>query len=202
MFRLLPLLLLSACVTTTQVTGIATADASIPVVLFNSPVNRDSVREAAAELLQQKSSNHYMYINSPGGDLDAAKSLTKIFSLLHKKGDKLVCFAGPMVASAAYFLYLHCDTRYALPDSVLFPHRIHIWFPEPMLPEILVQVGVLTIREQMQWDKEGMEITGMSEEDYTQFRDSDDAYWTIPEILAKSKKKWFTVLPYYNFLVK
>lgn len=139
-----------------------------------------------------------LFIDSPGGDKRAAEWLINQFGILRALGKSINCYAGKQVASAAFFIYLHCDKRYAIPQSLLFPHKIHIFYPEPVLPQELISTGLRAAAEQAEWDSMGREITGMSEEDYTAFRDSDDQQWSVVKVKEKSTKKWFTLVDYYS----
>ena len=144
-----------------------------------------------------QSGNVHIYLDSPGGDFNAAKWFVAKFEHLRAKGKQIHCYAGNLVASAAFYIYLHCDARYALPTSKLFPHKIHILYREPVLPQELIVTGMDTLQEQLNWDKKAAEITGMNPDDYLAFRDSDDSLWTIKQVLEKSHKKWFQLLDFY-----
>lgn len=139
----------------------------------------------------------HLLINSPGGDMRAAEWLVGQFDMLRARGKTINCYAGSYVASAAFFIYLHCDKRYALKSSRLFPHKIHVSFNQPVLPQDLIETGLQTATEQEKWDQLGMEITGMTESDYKAFRDSDNSMWPITKVQQKSTKVWFKVVDYY-----
>lgn len=144
-----------------------------------------------------QSGNVYIYLDSPGGDFNAAKWFVAKFEHLRAKGKQIHCYAGNLVASAAFYIYLHCDQRYAIPTSKLFPHKIHILYREPVLPEELIATGIGTLQEQMAWDKKAAEITGMTPDDYLEFRDSDESLWSIKQVLEKSHKQWFRLVDFY-----
>lgn len=127
----------------------------------------------------------------------AAEWLVNQFDLLRASGKSIKCYAGGQVASAAFFIYLHCDQRYAIPQSKLFPHKIHILYGEPVLPQELIATGIRVAEEQAKWDLMGMEITGMSERDYLEFRDSDNSQWSVLKVQQRSTKKWFILVDHY-----
>ena len=129
--------------------------------------------------------------------MNAAQWLVNQFDQLRAQGKTINCYAGNYVASAAFFIYLHCDNRYALKASRLFPHKIHVLFNRPVLPSDLIEIGIATAMEQEVWDNYGREVTGMTEADYKEFRDSDDKMWPITKVQEKSKKHWFKVVDYY-----
>jgi ATP-dependent protease ClpP protease subunit len=139
----------------------------------------------------------HIYIDSPGGDYNAAKRFVKQLEKHRLKGRRITCYGGPLVASAAYYIYIHCDNRYALPSSLLFPHKIHVLFYQPVPPLVLLQEGYSIMKEQAEWDGYARNITGMTEEDYLAFRDSDDSLWPLKKVQEKSKNKWFDVVDYY-----
>ena len=197
-------LLFSSCNTTDTNTYSRIGQAPTPptATLFQAPVSMPSVLGVLMSLSKQTGSVRRLYINSRGGDMNAAKLAAKYFTVLRSKGIKVICYAGPEVMSAAYYIYLHCDQRYATMESILFPHKIHIWFGEPVLPDVLIEVGTGTKMEQDAWDQQAMGITGMDKKDYLEFRDSDDDMWPMEKVLEKSKKKWLTIVPSYNFNFK
>lgn len=196
------LLFVSCATTDTTYSSVGQAPSPPPVTLFEAPVSMPSIYNAVLSMSKQPGAVRRLYINSRGGDMNAAKLMTKYFALLKSKDIKVVCYAGPEVMSAAYYIYLHCDQRYATMDSLLFPHKIHIWFSEPVLPEVLLEAGTEAKEEQDAWDKEAMEITGINKKDYLEFRDSDEHMWPMAKVLQKSKKKWLTIVPSYNFNFK
>ena len=159
-------------------------------------VSMYSVRMVALQAASTFKDVHLL-INSPGGDMRAAEWLVAQFEMLRARGKTINCYAGNYVASAAFFIYLHCDNRYALKASRLFPHKIHISFNQPVLPEVLIGVGFESARDQAKWDEIGRAITGMSEEDYRAFRDSDNSMWPLTKVQQKSTKVWFKVVDYY-----
>ncbi len=165
-------------------------------VQLQDSVNVYSVRTVAMQAAATFSDVHLL-INSPGGDMRAAEWLVGQFEMLRARGKTIHCYAGTYVASAAFFIYLHCDKRYALKSSRLFPHKIHISFNAPVLPQDLIEVGLASAIDQEKWDMLGMEVTGMSEADYKAFRDSDNSMWPITKVQQKSTKVWFKVVDYY-----
>lgn len=138
-----------------------------------------------------------LYIDSHGGDYDAAKIFSRFLEARKAKGLPTVCFAGPKVMSAAYYIFLHCDKRYVLKSSVLFPHKIHVWFKEPVNGPQLIREGTEIIEEQSNWDGRARNITGMTEENYLAFRDSDNQFWSVDKIERLSRNKWFEVVDGY-----
>lgn len=138
-----------------------------------------------------------LYIDSRGGDYDAAKIFSRFLEARKAKGLPTTCFAGPTVMSAAYYIFLHCDKRYVLKSTVLFPHKIHVWFKEPVNGPQLIHEGTQIIEEQSNWDGRARSITGMTEENYTAFRDSDSQFWSINKVEQLSRNKWFEVVDGY-----
>lgn len=166
-------------------------------VQLQGPVTVHSMQSVYLQASANFSNDLHLFINSPGGDMRAAEWLVNQFDLLRARGKRIKCYAGNQVASAAFFIYLHCDERYAIPQSRLFPHKIHIWFSEPVLPEVLISTGLEAAMEQERWDQLGREITGMSELDYKAFRDSDNSQWSVIKVQQKSTKKWFVLVDHY-----
>lgn len=165
-------------------------------IQLQDTVNVYSVREVA--MAASATFNHvHLLINSPGGDMRAAEWLVRQFDMLRAQGKTIYCYAGSYVASAAYYIYLHCDKRYALRSSRIFPHKIHISFNRPTLPQELIDVGIQVTMDQEKWDKLGKEITGMSDKDYKEFRDSDNNVWPVTKVQERSTKEWFKVVDYY-----
>lgn len=139
----------------------------------------------------------HILIDSPGGDFRAAQWLVANFQKIRQQGKTIHCYGNGQVASAAFFIYLHCDKRYVLKSTELFPHKIHIYYGQPMLPQELILDGMETLKEQRDWDNMAIHITGMNKIDYLNFRDSDNDQWSIEKILQKSTKKWFEVVDRY-----
>jgi ATP-dependent protease ClpP protease subunit len=138
-----------------------------------------------------------LYIDSRGGDYDAAKIFSRFLEARRAKGLSTTCFAGPTVMSAAYYIFLHCDKRFVLKTTTLFPHKIHVWFKEPVNGPQLVTEGTQVIEEQSNWDGRARVITGMTEADYLAFRDSDNQFWSISKVELLSRNKWFEVVDGY-----
>lgn len=159
-------------------------------------VTRDGIVALYLKALLTEGDVHIL-IDSPGGDFVAAQWLVSNFKKLRLQGKKIHCYGNGQVASAAFYIYLNCDKRYALKSTALFPHKIHIIYYVPMLPGKLVKDGLETQKEQQDWDRLAMLVTGMSPEDYRAFRDSDDDQWSIGKILEKSKNKWFELVDNY-----
>lgn len=202
---LLATLLITACTTTEAPVASYRARGEVlppPVAVYQGPVTMGSSIVALKTMIKQSGPVYRLYINSRGGDLNAAKLVTEYFNRLRAKGARIDCFAGPEIMSAAYYIFLHCDRRYVTMDTILFPHKIHIYFNEPVLPRTLIEVGMATEEEQMDWDERAREITGMNPSDYKEFRDSDDNMWSMDKVLKKSTKSWLIVVPAYNFRLK
>ena len=163
---------------------------------LNDTVTRDGVIAIYLKALLTEGDIHLL-IDSPGGDFVAAQWLVENFKKLRLQGKTIHCYGNGQVASAAFFIYLHCDKRYALRSTALCPHKIHIIYHVPMLPGELVKDGLETQKEQADWDRLAMLITGMSPADYKAFRDSDDDQWPIDKVIKKSKNKWFELVDNY-----
>jgi len=197
MIRIIKLVIISLL----SLSSVAKADEPAPVVIsLEGEVNLPKLIGIAQRMAVGDGAVH-LFINSPGGDFIAAKRFTVFMSALKKKGRLTHCYGGNLVASAAFYIFLHCDSRKVLPSTQLFPHKIHLVFYQPVLPGLLLEEAQLVVNEQAAWDKEAQLITGMSEDDYLRFRDSDNKFWTIPEVMEASKKDWFTLVPYYLFKV-
>lgn len=163
---------------------------------LNDTVTRDAILTLYLKALILDGDIHIL-IDSPGGDFQAAQWLVANFDKLRKQGKTIHCYGNRQVASAAFFIYLHCDKRYALNSTVLFPHKIHIVYHVPMLPKQLVLDGLEVLKEQNDWDNKAMQITGMERADYLEFRDSDEDLWSVEEVIEKSKNKWFELVDNY-----
>lgn len=200
MFRLLAYLLLiitSPLMAQQAPAKVRYVNLDTDTVYLKTEVSVYSVRQVAIQAAADFTGDLHLFIDSPGGDMHAARWLVAQFDHLRARGKRIKCYAGGQVASAAFFIYLHCDERFAIPQSQLFPHKIHIWFNQPVLPEILIGVGIGAAMEQSRWDQLGREVTGMSEADYQAFRDSDDNQWPILKVQQKSTKKWFVLVDHY-----
>lgn len=180
--------------------GIAQAEAGVSLgkgtLHLKDTVTRSSVFLIYLAAMLQEGDTHIL-IDSPGGDFMAAQWLVENFKKLKQDGKTIHCYGNGQVASAAFYIYLHCDKRYALKTTALFPHKIHIIYYGPMLPQDLILDGMETLKEQQEWDAKAIGITGMSRVDYLEFRDSDDSQWSIEKVLSKSTKKWFEVVDHY-----
>ena len=199
MFRLLACLLLltSPLFAQEQASKRKYVNLDTDTVYLQGTVTGYSVQQVATQASSSFAGDVHLFINSPGGDMRAAEWLVNQFDLLRARGKSIKCYAGSQVASAAFFIYLHCDQRYAIPQSKLFPHKIHIFYDAPVLPQELIATGLRVAEEQAKWDLMGMEITGMSERDYLEFRDSDYSQWSILKVQQKSTKKWFILVDHY-----
>lgn len=178
--------------------GIKEADS--PVLLMTEVISAPLLRDTAIKMLKQKAAAT-IYIDSPGGDYMAAKAFGEFLKQRRILGLPTTCFAGPNVMSAAYYIFLHCDKRYVLRSTLLFPHKIHVWFSQPISGPMMVEEGTAVIQEQANWDGKARMITGMSEVDYLAFRDSDNQFWSVEKVEALSRNKWFEVVDGYTFNV-
>jgi ATP-dependent protease ClpP protease subunit len=170
-------------------------------VMLAEPITMQLLQNAAIQIVEEKEPVT-IYIDSHGGDYTAAKLFGKFLDMRRARGQATICFAGPSVMSAAYYIFLHCDKRFVLKTSILFPHKIHVWFSIPISGPQLLLEGAAIIEEQARWDGQARNITGMTEEDYLQFRDSDEAFWSIEYVQALSRNKWFEVVDGYVLNVK
>jgi len=163
---------------------------------LNDTVTREVIGALYLRALMTEGDIHIL-IDSPGGDFQAAQWLVANFDRLHKQGKTIHCYGNGQVASAAFFIYLHCDRRYALKSTSLFPHKIHIFYQIPVPPKQLLMDGLEVLKEQTAWDNLAIKITGMEKIDYIDFRDSDDSMWPIDKVIQKSKNKWFELVDVY-----
>lgn len=201
MVRVSKLLLAIALWSYGTLTALATESKEIQksvgvTLLLSEPITMPLLRDTAIQMVEIKESVT-LYINSPGGDYIAAKQFGKFLEARKAQGLPTTCFAGPNVMSAAYYIFLHCDKRFVLKTSILFPHKIHVWFSIPVSGPQLIEEGTYIIEEQSNWDGKARNITGMTQEDYLAFRDSDDAFWSIDKVQLLSKNKWFKVVDGY-----
>lgn len=166
-------------------------------VMLDGGIEMALLMYTAAQITAQPNEVH-LYINSPGGDYMGAKQFVAFMDQQRLKGKSFTCYGGPMVASAAFYIYMHCDKKFVLNSTILFPHKIHIYYRQPVLPAVLIEDGTELFKEQRRWDAEARKLTGMTEEDYTAFRDSDNDFWSVAKVKEKSGRDWFTVVDYYT----
>lgn len=99
-------------------------ETTIPLV---GVVGEREIDEGLAELKlyasgEKKTNQVTLLINSPGGSVDTMHELSKAMDEIRARKTEVRCVVGSMAASAAFMILLHCDTRYAFPDSLLLYH--------------------------------------------------------------------------------
>lgn len=71
-----------------------------------------------------------LYINSGGGIVAEAKTLMVAVEAAKARGADIQCYAMDATESAAFWIFVHCSERYALPQSILMFHHIRITHAE------------------------------------------------------------------------
>lgn len=67
-------------------------------------------------------------IDSPGGSVFEGLQFIQQIRNAQANGTEVRCVGTGKVISMAYFIFTACDTRYAMPDSIMLFHPIRIFF--------------------------------------------------------------------------
>lgn len=133
-------------------------------------------------------------LHSSGGDLEATREL-----LIAIWPRPLTCIVNKGVASAAYFILLHCDRRYYVKDAVIAFHWIVLEWE--VIPPADIAVGTQSevLYEQGGWDALGAYVMGLPQDFYLIIRNRNQLM-KIEHLVAASTKKW--ILPISEAKVK
>ena len=72
-------------------------------------------------------------IGSMGGEMVAVDMLWNAFDLIHLKGGTVNCFVPTVALSAAFYIFLLCDKKYAYEDATLMWHPIKSFVKQPTI---------------------------------------------------------------------
>jgi ATP-dependent Clp protease protease subunit len=101
---------------------------------ITEPITQETVNKVLELVLVSKSNrrddNLFIYINSPGGDVDAGYA---IYELLRLSGKRVVTYAVNQVYSCAVLLYLAGDYRFANNHSTFMIHEPYHELPNEMM---------------------------------------------------------------------
>ena len=126
------LMALTACQT---VPGAAPGTASVPgvsvlngvgYVVFNAPIrdqSRDLLIADIGKLIDDGATSIHLAINSPGGSIKAAQGIVDYMARTHaSRGVQFEVYNVGLVASAASYVFLTAQRRYAAPNSAFLFH--------------------------------------------------------------------------------
>jgi len=68
----------------------------------------------------------YLVINSPGGSVIAGAQIISAMNLAKARGHKFICLVPMLAASMGFQIFVHCDQRYALENSLLLFHPMSV----------------------------------------------------------------------------
>jgi len=88
------------------------------------PISNETVTKVLEEVLicraNRRDQNIFLYINSPGGDVDAGYA---IYETLRLSGKRIISYAVNHVYSCAVLVYMAGDIRFANPHSDFMIHE-------------------------------------------------------------------------------
>lgn len=163
----------------------ASAQSISPVLRIEGPITVESLEAPILTLgaLAPKQ-EVVLVLNSPGGDLDATEKFIEAL------GDRpKTCIVDSFVASAAYYLLLHCDKRYYLPSSQIIFHWIVLMYSSAPSSETVTKDYIELVYLQGAWDRFGRHILGMSQPLYLLVRNRERPM-RIDTLTTLSKNKW------------
>lgn len=152
-------------------------------LIISGEINKDSADLFAREILVLDSESHdpiTVYINSPGGDVDAGFA---IYDMIRFVSSPVRVVGMGLVASAASLIYLSVDleNRYALPDSTYLIHQ-----PLSELKGVAVDISIYADKIGMlrkKLDSVIAEATGNTLEKVSE--DTERDYWMSAEEAQK-----------------
>ena len=148
-------------------------------VMISGEINRDRADEFAREMLvldSESSDPIYVYINSPGGDVDSGFA---IYDMIRFVNSPVTVIAMGLVASAAALIYLSVpvERRVAFPDSTFLIHQ-----PLSQLKGVAIDVAIYAEKiEQLRHklDQVIADAVGKSREEVESNTERD--YWMTAE---------------------
>lgn len=81
-------------------------------------------------------------ISSPGGEVITGSLIIDYMEQLKVEGVRFRCIVRDLAASMAFQLLLHCDERYATPNSYLLWHPVRLFYQGPLTSEQASSLGV------------------------------------------------------------
>jgi ATP-dependent protease ClpP protease subunit len=94
-------------------------------ISVNDVINNDNVNKWIRDLNNVNTSNIYVYINSPGGDVDAGQLLINQFKYQMTQNKTINCIA-QNAYSMAFHLFQNCNGRYITLSSQVMQHQISL----------------------------------------------------------------------------
>ena len=94
-------------------------------LVLNAPINtssRDLFITDIDKLRRAGATEIHLGINSPGGDVDAARGIVDYMTRLHREGVTFTAYNLRFVASAATYVFLTAQGRYTAPNSAFLFH--------------------------------------------------------------------------------
>ena len=94
-------------------------------LVLNAPINessRDLFITDIDKLRRAGATEIHLGINSPGGDVDAARGMVDYMARLHREGITWKAYNLRLVASAATYVFLNAQDRYTAPNSAFLFH--------------------------------------------------------------------------------
>jgi len=94
-------------------------------VAVNEEINNENVNKWIGNITNIKQNIIYVYINSPGGNVDAGNLFINNLKYQQKMNKSIECIA-QSAYSMAFHILQHCDRRYITETSKVMQHQISI----------------------------------------------------------------------------
>ena len=145
-------------------------------IVLRDEVNTHTVSKMNQLLSTNNSKKIYLYLYSPGGDIESGLSLVSLIKAQISNGREIVCIAD-YAASMAFSILQSCSKRYIMEDGSIMQHQ----------PTISIKAKLFSFREQMRFTEEMMlklmssdaARVGMKLDDYIKRIDND--WWMFGE---------------------
>jgi ATP-dependent protease ClpP protease subunit len=101
------------------------------IVMFRGHVTASSVDRVIQNLLNIKTKQVYLYLDTHGGSVLDGNSLIDVIETMQLNGKNVVCIADTAI-SMGFVIFQHCPTRYILPRAVLMQHQMSLGIKGPL----------------------------------------------------------------------
>lgn len=145
--NLLSLIVLFSCIQTIYTTKsdiITLKDSNF--VSLRGPVTTESITQLISKMLTFDDNTIYIYINSPGGSVDAGMKLVTYIKSLQEQEIVVNCIAENAM-SMGFVIFQYCDNRYITKYATLMQHQMSLGNIKGKIKEINSYIGYINSME-------------------------------------------------------
>ena len=94
-------------------------------VSIKGPIDESTSAKFISKMNKIKSNHIYIYIDSPGGSVDAGQRIIQYMNYKKDMNKTLLCIT-QQASSMAFHIFQYCTHRYILQDSKMMQHQMSI----------------------------------------------------------------------------